>query len=180
MPTSKLDTTKLDKEISSLEEPTSAALGEALRAISDERAGLERLEQHIKDRLEALDRVESTVRSVAPDGGGRGSRRTASSTRKRTTKKTTKKAAKKATRKRATRRRSVSVGDTIEKELTAAGTALSMDQLAERVEKAMGERLDRRGLAGALNGGIRSGRFVKTPTGSFNLPTTASTGTATS
>jgi hypothetical protein len=160
--TSKLDVNQLDKDISNLEEPTSAALTEALQAIATERAGLQRLEKHIQDRLATLDEMESTVRSVTPSGGARSSRSSSTTaTKKRSTKK--------ATKKRSSRRTSVPVGDIVEKELQAAGTALTMDQLAERVEKAMGQSLDRRGLAGALNGGVRSGRFTKTPTGSFKV-----------
>jgi hypothetical protein len=159
--TSKLDVNQLDKDISNLEEPTSAALTEALQAIADERAGLQRLEKHIQARLATLDEMESTVRSVTPSGSARSSRSSATASKKRATKK--------ASKKRATRRTSVPVGDIVEKELQAAGTALTMDQLAERVEKALGQSLDRRGLAGALNGGVRSGRFTKTPTGSFKV-----------
>lgn len=171
MPTTpKLDVNKLDKDISNLEEPTSTALKDALQAVDDERAGLQRLDEHIQSRLKTLDEMESTLRSIAPSGGARATRSKASTTAKRATKKSAKKATKKATKKRASRRPSVPVGDIIEKELATAGTALTMDQLAERVERASGQDLDRRGLAGALNGGVRSGRFVKTPTGSFKLP----------
>lgn len=161
--TSKLDVNQLDKDISNLEEPTSAALTEALQAIADERAGLQRLEKHIQARLATLDEMESTVRSVTPSGGSSRSSRSSTTTASK------KRSTKKATKKRATRRTSVPVGDIVERELKAAGTALTMDQLAERVEKAMGQSLDRRGLAGALNGGVRSGRFTKTPTGSFKV-----------
>jgi hypothetical protein len=164
--TSKLDVNQLDKDISNLEEPTASALTEALQAVADERAGLQRLQKHIQARLETLDEMEETLRSIAPSGSGRSSRGATATTRKRTAKKATKK----STRKRTSRRTSVPLGDIIEKELRTANSALTMDQLAERVERATGRSLDRRGLAGALNGGVRSGRFVKTPTGSFKLP----------
>jgi hypothetical protein len=168
--TSKLDVNQLDKDISNLEEPTASALTEALQAVADERAGLQRLQKHIQARLETLDEMEATLRSIAPSGSGRSSRGATSTARKRTAKKATKK----STRKRTSRRSSVPVGDIIEKELRTANSALTMDQLAERVERSTGRNLDRRGLAGALNGGVRSGRFIKTPTGSFKLPTPSS------
>jgi hypothetical protein len=160
--TPKLNVSKLDQDISNLEQPTSAALREALEAIDDERSGLVRLQEHIKGRLTTLDDMEAALRSVAPPDAARATKSKAAPSRKR--------AKKKASSKRASRRSSVPVGNIIEKELQTAGRALSMDDLAERVDRATGGKVDRRGIAGALNGGTRSGRFIKTPDGSFKVP----------
>jgi uncharacterized protein YdcH (DUF465 family) len=160
--TPKLNVSKLDQDISTLEEPTSTALREALETIHHERTGLLRLKDHIQSRLDTLDEMEAALRSVAPPEAARAVKTTAAP-RKRST----------SSSKRSSRRSSVPVGDIIEKELQAAGKALSMDDLADRVDKATAGKVDRRGLAGALNGGTRSGRFVKTKGGSYKLPVEA-------
>jgi hypothetical protein len=161
--TPKLNVSKLDKDISNLEQPTSTALREALETIDGERTGLLRLQEHIQGRLTTLDEMEAALRSVAPPEAARAVKTKTAPSRKR--------ARKKASSKRSSRRSSVPVGDIIEKELQTAGRALSMDDLAERVDMATGGKVDRRGIAGALNGGTRSGRFIKTPGGSFRVPT---------
>lgn len=168
MATPKLDVSKLNKDISALEEPTSAALRDALQSVADERSGLLAIREHIQGRLSTLDETEAALRSVAPRGGA--AKRSTPATRG-----ARKRTAKKASTKRSSRRSSVPVGDIVEKELAAAGRALSMDELATRVDAATSGNVDRRGLAGALNGGTRSGRFVKTPAGGYKLPTDAST-----
>lgn len=57
------------------------------------------------------------------------------------------------------------VGDVAEEVLREAPRALTFEALADRVAEEVGGDVDRRGLAGALNSGKRSGRFAKTPSG---------------
>lgn len=168
MVAAKLDVNRLARDIANLEEPTSAALRGTLEAIATERAGLQRLREHIEGRMASLEEMEATVRSVAPGAPARASRSTTKTTARKKSA-TRKRASKKATKQRTSRRTSEPLGNIIERELAAAGTELTIEQLKDRVEETIGSPMDRRGLAGALNGGTRSGRFVKTESGAFRL-----------
>lgn len=57
------------------------------------------------------------------------------------------------------------VSDVAEAVLQSSARALTFDALAGRVSEEVGGDIDRRGLAGALNGGKRSGRFAQTKAG---------------
>lgn len=63
----------------------------------------------------------------------------------------------------------MSVGDMAEHVLSDAGRAIGTEEIARRIEEQFSAQVDKRGLAGALNGGVRSGRFGKTPTGRYKL-----------
>jgi hypothetical protein len=158
----KTDTSKLARDIENLQKPTVSALGDALSAIEKERRELLGLEEHLAARLGELDKMEQTLRSLAPadaspngTSAGNGKARTARPKRKAATK---------------SRKQSVPLGDLAEQQMIAAGKPLSLDELAAQIKRSSGSAPDKRGLAGALNGGARSGRFVKTSSGKFKVP----------
>lgn len=147
-----VDLAQVDRELSQIIEPTGSALAQTRRTVEQERDALTEVRSDLQERLAQIEQrlttLEETDRQLAAlqeavASGPAGSSGNGDGDR--------------------------SMSELAQDVLRGASRPLEVDAIAEQIEQRTGGEVDKRGLAGALNGGVRGGRFAKTRAGRFKL-----------